>query len=252
VNAAVAPVSTAEDLYGLDLAEFTAARDALSKQLRAAGDTRSADAVKRLRRPALTVWGLNQVARSRHELIVEALESGKTLQAAMMKVLEGDRSQLATAQAKERAAVDAAVAAVSAALGSAGHRLTDAAAQRVAATVRAGFADPEVERELSAGRLTEEHAAPGFGLGPDTNLPAAPVSPAKAIKTRQRREAEARVTDLTNEAARLGETARQLQQAAGEAERTAARARKEATRAEEAWQRAQRRAQEAAVALEED
>jgi hypothetical protein len=248
----VAPLNTADDLYGLDLAEFTAARDTLSKQLRAAGDPTAADAVKRLRRPALTVWGLNQVARSKQALIVDALDSGQTLQAATLKVLEGDRSQLSTAQAKERRAVDAIVAAVGATLSSAGHRLTDAAAQRVAGTVRAGFADPEVERQIRAGTLTEEHAAPGFGLGPDTTLPPAPVSPPSAGKTSQRRQAEARVQELAEEAERLGESARQLRQAAEEAERTAARARKEATRAEEAHQRAQRRADEAAAALEGD
>ena len=246
------PVNTSEDLYGLDLAEFTAARDTLSKQLRAAGDARAADAVKRLRRPALTVWALNQVARSNHQLMVDALDAGKTLQAAMMKVLEGDRSQLSAAQAKERDAVDAVATAVGSALSSAGHRLTDVAAQRVAGTVRAGFTDPEVERQLHAGTLTEEHAAPGFGLGPDSTLPSAPVSPPKAGKTRQRRQAEARAEELVKEAGRLGESARQLRQAAEEAERTATRARKEATKAEEAWQRARRRADEGRAALEED
>jgi hypothetical protein len=248
----VAPVNTADDLYGLDLAEFTAARDTLSKQLRAAGDTRAADAVKRLRRPALTVWGLNQVARSKHQLMVDALDAGEALQAATMKVLEGDRSQLSTAQARERSAVDAVVAAVGATLSSAGHRLTDAAAQRVAGTVRAGFTDPEVERQLQAGTLTEEHASPGFGLGPDSTLPSAPMSAPQPGKTRQRRQAEARAQELAKESERQGEYARQLRQAAEEAERTATRARKEATRADEAWQRAQRRADEAAAALEED
>ena len=248
----MAPVNTAEDLYGLDLAEFTAARDTLSKQLRAAGDARAADAVKRLRRPALTVWGLNQVARSKQQLMVDALDGGKTLQAAMTQVLEGDRSQLSTAQAKERGAVDAVVAAVGSALSSAGHRLTDAAAQRVAGTVRAGFTDPEVERQLHTGTLTDEHIAAGFGLGPDSALPPAPITPPEPGQTRQRRQAETRAQDLAREAERQGESARQLRQAAEEAERTATRARKEATRAEEAWQRAQRRADEAAAVLEED
>jgi hypothetical protein len=247
----MAPTSTVEDLYGLDLAEFTAARDALSKQLRAEGDTQAADTVKRLRRPPLAVWGINQVARSKPELMVEALAAGDALQAAMMKVLAGDRSQLASAQTTERHAVDAVVAAVAATLASAGHRLTDAAAQRVGATIRAGFAEPEVEGRLRTGTLTEEPSAPGFGLDPAAAPPAAPPKAAKAAKSAQRRQAEARAAELAAEAGRLEESARRLQGAAAEADRTAARARKEATRAEDAWQRAKRRADEAAAALAE-
>ena len=241
--------STVNDLYGLDLGEFTAARDALSKQLRAAGDAQAGEAVKRLRRPALTVWALNQVARSKNELIAEALDAGRTLRAATVKVLEGDRSELAIAQAKERRAVDAVVAAVGAALDSAGHRLTDAAAQRVAATVRAGFTETEVEGQLRTGTLSEEHAAPGFGLSLPADLPTAPAKPAKASKTKRREQAEARVAELAEEAERLAHSAQQLQQAAVDAERAAVRARKEAARADEAWKRVQRRADEAASAL---
>jgi hypothetical protein len=248
----MASASTVEELYGLDLAEFTAARDALSKQLRAAGDARAAEAVKQLRRPALTVWALNRVARSQHQLIVAALEAGQALQAATVQVLGGDRSELPTAQTSERRAVDGVVAAVAATLESAGHRLTDTAAQRVAATVRAGFADPGVETQLLAGTLTEERAAAGFGLDPATALPATPSRPAKAAKSKQRLQAEGKAKELLEEAQRLGETARQLQQEAADAERTAARARKQATRAEEAWRRAERRADEARSALEED
>jgi hypothetical protein len=241
----MAAASALEDLYGLDMAEFTAARDALSKRLRASGDSQAADAVKRLRRPSQTVWGLNQVARANHELVAEALDAGQALRAATIKVLEGDRSALASAQTEERRAVDAIVAAVGARLESAGHRLTDAAAQRVAATVRAAFADTEVQAQLRAGTLTQEHDAPGFGLEPQAGLPVPRSKPAAPAKTKRRQQEEAR-------ASQLAEQARQLQQAAVEAERAAAQARKAADRAEAAWKLAQRKADEAASALQRD
>jgi hypothetical protein len=243
-------VKTVEDLYGLDLGEFTAARDALSKQVRASGDSEAADVVKRLRRPSQTVWGLNQVARSDRELVNEALDAGRALRAATIKVLEGDRSALGAAQTEERRAVDAVVVAVGATLGSAGHRLSDAAAQRVAATIRAAFADAEVEAQLHSGTLTEEHAHAGFGLDPEASLPAPPPKPAQPTKTRRRQQEESTAANLAEEADRLATTARQLREAAVAAERTAAIARNESDRAEEAWKRAQRKADEAASALE--
>jgi hypothetical protein len=241
-------VKTVEDLYGLDLGDFTVARDALSKQLRASGDSEAADAVKRLRRPSQTVWGLNQVARSDKELVPLALDAGRALRAATIKVLEGDRSALGAAQAEERRAVDAVVVAVGARLDAAGHRLSEAAAQRVAATVRAALTDAEVEAQLQKGTLTEEHADVGFGLDPQASLPAPPAKPAEPAKTRRRQEEEARAAQLAEEADRLANTARQLEQVAVAAERTAADARKEADRAEESRKRAQRKADEAASA----
>lgn len=49
-------------LYAGPLTEFISARDALAKELRAAGDREAASAVKSLRKPSRAAWALNRVA----------------------------------------------------------------------------------------------------------------------------------------------------------------------------------------------
>src|SRR4051812_44776528 len=56
-------VSGVDDLFALDPSEFTAARDRLVAELREAGDKGAAAEVKALRRPTVTAWALNQLAR---------------------------------------------------------------------------------------------------------------------------------------------------------------------------------------------
>ena len=51
-------------LYGLPLEEFTAARDDLSKRVRAAGLRDQADEIKALRKPPVSAWAVNQLARA--------------------------------------------------------------------------------------------------------------------------------------------------------------------------------------------
>jgi hypothetical protein len=50
-------------LYQLPVAEFVAARDQLVRQLRAAGDREAARRVAALRRPSISAWAANQLAR---------------------------------------------------------------------------------------------------------------------------------------------------------------------------------------------
>ena len=50
-------------LYAEPLASFTPARDALAKDLKAAGDTEAAARAKSLRKPALAAWVVNLLVR---------------------------------------------------------------------------------------------------------------------------------------------------------------------------------------------
>jgi hypothetical protein len=78
----------ASDLYGLPLDEFTKTRDELAKDLRKGGKKEAADEAKALRKPSVSAWMINQLARrhpqemndltslARHELDA----GGQTLQ----------------------------------------------------------------------------------------------------------------------------------------------------------------------------
>ncbi|MFL6185898.1 MAG: hypothetical protein ACJ745_13955, partial [Actinomycetes bacterium] len=51
-------------LYRLPPGEFVAARDQLARQLRAAGGREAARRVAALRRPSISAWAANQLARA--------------------------------------------------------------------------------------------------------------------------------------------------------------------------------------------
>ena len=57
----------ADELYGLPPGEFTEARDALVKRLRADKERDLANQVKGLRRPTVAAWALNQLVRNRRK-----------------------------------------------------------------------------------------------------------------------------------------------------------------------------------------
>ena len=60
-------------LYAVPPEEFVAVRNALAKELVQAGNRKTAEEVKSLRKPTVVVWALNRVARD-HRDGVEALE----------------------------------------------------------------------------------------------------------------------------------------------------------------------------------
>jgi predicted nucleic acid-binding Zn-ribbon protein len=100
-------VTTRHDLFGVDPAEFVAARDALARQLRSEGKRDEATAVKALRRPPVPIWALNQVARDDLEAIDALLDAAADAGEAQDALLSGngDRDALRDALARRRAAM---------------------------------------------------------------------------------------------------------------------------------------------------
>ena len=153
-----------DDLYSLPPAEFTAARDALAKRLKAEGDKDAAAEVKKLRRPTVGAWAVNTVARQQPELVEAVYEAGAALGEAQRANIKGKaRDALRAATAARREAV---TAAVRAAVALAGEPQRDA----ITATFEAAAAGDESVRK---GRLSKELEAPsGFGvLGDLPDLP---------------------------------------------------------------------------------
>lgn len=183
----------ADELYALPPEEFTAARNALAKELKSAGDKDGAAAVSALRRPSVGAHALNQVARAHPELIDAALDAGVTLREASDAAAEGDASRLRDATTAERAAAQAAAKAAKGHLGSRG----DALLPVLLATLRAGALDEDVAEQLRTGTLSTEHEQAGFGFGLAAGDGAvAPRRPAKATARKPRRPALEAVPDL--------------------------------------------------------
>ena len=249
------------DLYALAPEEFTAARNALSKELKAAGDKDGAAEVAKLRRPSVGAHALNQVARSKPDLIAEALDAGIALREASEAAAEGDPRGLRDATRAERAAAQAVARAAQPHLGSRGGALVPA----LLATLRAAALDEDVAEQLRSGTLSTEHEQAGFGFGLEAGdgavAPRRTTSPkAKKAPARPKLKAvpdlpEPDPQDIAREKAERAEARaaeRQRKKDLASAEKNATRLEREATRlakeADEAEADA-RAAREAAVTM---
>ncbi len=188
-------------LYAAPSGEFVRRRDQLAASLRAKGQREAADEVKKLRKPTVAAWAVNQLARSEKMRIRGLLTAGERLRKAHAELLAGGPSEaLERARNDERAATEELAGAARRLLEEAGHPPTEAVLDRVRETLHAAVVDETVAERVRAGRLEKEEQATGFGL---TGLPAVKAGARKpAAKTarddakrKRRREAEERLRE---------------------------------------------------------
>ena len=270
-----------DELFGLPPEEFVAARDEVARRLRREGDAEAARRVKALRRPSLSAWAVNQLARSRQQALEGLLAAGERLRAAHQAALAGgDAAELRAATRAEREAVAGLVSAALDRLREAGHPTTETTRDRIAATLHAGAASPEAADLVRHGRLTADLDPSGFGAapggpaavagrpaaasgrpaaGPEVDGDRATAAEDDAAARRARRAAAVAARDHARRRARLAadqavlatRQAERLGRLADQAEREARRARSTAAAAIEAASTARERATRAARELRE-
>lgn len=230
-------------LYALPPEEFTAARDALAKELREAGDRDGADRVRGLKRPSMAAWVLNQLARRHRDVIEELISVGQRLREAQRAALEGgDSSALRESSAARRTLIDRSLDLAAEILTGAGHAATRTHLDRVERTLQAATLSEEAAEELRRGVLQRELAPPeGLEALGVWDLPE-PTPLAPRGERVERRAAQARKAEDEAEAAE--EESRRLAKVAEEAERVAEDARRAAKRAAAAADRARKRAED--------
>ena len=151
----------ADELYGLDPAEFVEARKARVTQARKEGDRELATAIGKMRKPTLVAWVVNNFAREEPEQVEELLELGEALRDAQ-RHLSGDDLRALTTQ---RQRVIRAMARRAGELAAArGQQVSETAAREVGQSLHAALADPEIADLVRAGRLVT--AASYSGMGP--------------------------------------------------------------------------------------
>jgi len=112
-----------DELYALPLGEFTAARNTLAKSLK--GD--DAARVKRLEKPSVVAWSVNQLYWVERRTFERLMAAGKALRSAQIAALKGRSADLRSATADHRSALaDAVAAATRIAGGSGSHPAPDA------------------------------------------------------------------------------------------------------------------------------
>ena len=261
-----------EDLYGLPLEEFTPARDALAKELKAAGRKDEATEVKALRKPSLAAWALNRAARDHQDAIDQLRAAGADLRAAQNEALSGDAGRLREAGRALAGEVDRVATLAADALRAAGRPATAAQQEKLASTLRTAAVDDAAGDLLARGVLVDDLDATGFSLlasgsgdlssppcssgdRPDPPRSSGSSGPAGGTATLPGAEPKAKQTKATKEALEAVEAARrEARRCDAEADLAATRAGRKAERAEAAAKRAaevQREAEEARSAAEE-
>jgi hypothetical protein len=205
------------ELYGLNPAEFVAARDARAADARRGGDKELAAAIKAMRRPSVGAWLANLLVREREEEVDRLIELGAQLRVAQdslapdqLRTLSQQRHRVVTALVKEAAGLAKQV----------GQSVSEAAVRDLEATLEAALADPDSAAALRGGQLTAGLSYVGLGLSglaesSGVSGPGPDEAAAAAV-----RQAQAAVAGAER---RLGEEQDRLEQAERERDRLAER-----------------------------
>jgi hypothetical protein len=167
-----------DQLYGLPREEFVAARDKLAKSQPAL-----ADRIRKLRKPTVTAWQANHLARTRSKDVAALVDIGKKMRAAQQG-LHG--SELRELSARRADALDRLVG-----------RLPDAAAD-LRQLLERSIAEPTAAEDLLAGRLVTMPEGGGWGFGdaqPLSNPPSDRKSDGDRKRDEERRRAQQELDD---------------------------------------------------------
>ena len=227
-------VRETQKLYGLPLAEFTAARNARAKKLKP-DDPELAASVAALPKPSVAAGALNALVHEDPSEVRALVQSGKRLRAAQEAAVAGKKgADLNEAVAEHRTALDRVQRDLRR------RKLSGPTLEKATQTLRVASIDPELWPLLERGLLHEDLTSSGFGLDPGiVPKQRAAAKPKPAAKPRPDRKAEEKRRREAREALREAEAK------LAEAERRARTALRDVEKATEAVERARKRADEA-------
>jgi hypothetical protein len=158
--------TVANELYGLPLNEFTAARNARASEARKAGDGDLAESLKGLRKPSTGAAAANLLVREQPQEIERLIELGANLRGA--RNLDGAQIRRATSEKAE--AVRKLLRQAKSIGKRAGLTLSPSVAQELETTLDAAFSDPDSAQSLREGCLTTTLHYSGLGFGADETI----------------------------------------------------------------------------------
>ena len=229
-----------DELYQLPLDEFTAARNALAKD-------RGDNAIKKLEKPTLPAWAVNQLYWRERKLWDEVIKTSTQVRTAYKALLEGKKADVKAVEVFHAEAMRKAKDAVRKILEAAGNTASDAVMTPVTETLDALPTTDEPGRLTKPLRRTGFEALQGVTITAksqpmiprtETKKPAADESD----KDRRKREADEQELAMTRERLRFAEAAER------EAEAAVDRAKRAVERAEKTRERIEQEFAEAAAA----
>jgi hypothetical protein len=230
-----------DELYQLPLEEFTAARNALAKEL---GD----NSVKKLEKPNLAAWAVNQLYWQQRKLYDEVVKTSGQVRTAYKQMLAGKSADVRAAEVFHAEAMRKAKDAIRRMLEAVGNNPSDAVMTPVTETLDALPTTDQPGRLTKPLRRTGFEALQGVTIAARPSKPVAPKAephkPAAGESDRERRKREADQQDraMAKERLRFAEAAER------EAEASLDRARRGLERAERTRERIEQELEEAAAA----
>jgi len=236
------------ELFAKPPAEFTAARNALAKELRNDGKEEEAKRILALRKPTAALWAANQLPRRSEDDVTALIESTDRMRK-MQARGTGAGDELREAMGEQRAALGRLESVAEAALREAGLSVSPSVLRAVQRTVQAAASgDEDLRAALEDGRLESELEPSGFeallGAAPRAAGPAPrkhakePAAKSKAQERKEAAEAKRREREAAKEAARhrreldaAEALVQKLEERAAEADRAANEARDRAREA---------------------
>jgi hypothetical protein len=202
-------------LYRLPAGDFIAARNALAKR----GGDRAAE-IRALAKPQAAAWAVNQIYWRRRPVFDVLVKASETRRAAHVQQLHGEGAGVAAADARHRAALDAAYDAAVAYLRESGDALSPATLEAISRTLDV-VPSPDVR-----GRLVRPIEPVGFSMlaslmTAGAGVPSRPPADVVVMKRREKATDEGRGSEQT-----LTKREREQARKAAEAARRAAEARR--------------------------
>jgi len=231
-------------LYGLSLEDFIPARETLAKRAREEGQRAIAGRIKALRKPTVSAWVVNQLARENELDVQRLLKAGAQLAEAQLAAVAGkDAGPFLQTRADEQRALTQLAAAAREIIKQEG--IGTGALERVTQTLRAAATTEEGRQLLKQGRLTEDREPQGFEAlarvvpkprraAGRKEMPPADAPRALAEARRRSREAAKRSRELARKADAAEREAERAEANARKAREAAGQARADATTAADA------------------
>jgi hypothetical protein len=240
----------ADELYGLPLQDFVTTRNARAKELRGAGLREEAEAVRKLQKPTLPSWVVNQLARRRELDVRRLAKAGEGLQKEST-----DAAAFAEARREEAEVLRRLLRAARDLLEGEGRPPSGTTLERVGTNLRAAAVSDDRRDALLRGQLVEDLEPAGFEALARSVAAARPereTRPSAAARSRtaqQLKAARRRAEQAEAEAESLERTVAQAEDELANAKRAARDAGRRLETARSKAERARRQADRAAATL---
>jgi hypothetical protein len=232
--------SQLDNLYAAPLDQFVKVRNEIAGQLKKDGDEAAAARVAALKKPSVSAWTINQLARSGSLDLQRLIKAGEALELAQRRAMSGqDWGGFEEARRDEAAAISLLRTAAKEVLRAASPAVLD----RIISTLRAGVATPEGRTLLKQGRLTEDLEPTGFGSFGGMSASIAPEKP--GARKSPAATAQGKIESLRKRLAKADVEAKARETEADDLEDQARDAEAIAAKARKAAERARKRAQSA-------